>query len=307
MDSSSFAQQRPYRVALTRVETSVDDALARAFGLLDETPSLAERARGLVTIKPNLTAPRPSGSGVVTDVAVVAAFVRLLRQQAPNVQRIVVADGPGMVDTFRCFEAAGYASLRDLGVELLDLNSAPTRPTPVPGSLRYATLEIPEIVLDADLFVSMTPPKTHTDGLYTLHAKNMYGVPPTRFYGRPRRAFHRAGVSEVVHDICRARPIDLAITDATVGTQLGDPIDGQPVVLNAIAAGWNAQAVDIVSCAMMRVDPLRSAYLQYLRAAGHGPISLDEINLVGDALPDLSRPFEIPALKDRKAQGASAH
>ena len=307
MDSSHRQPQRPYRVALTRVGSSVDDTLSRAFDLLGDTPSLAQRAAGLVTIKPNLTAPRQSGSGVVTDVAVVAAFVRLLRQRAPAVQRIVVADGPGMVDTSRCFEAAGYGSLRDLGVELLDLNTAPTRPTPVPGSLRYATLEIPEVVLDADLFVSITPPKTHTDGLYTLHAKNMYGVPPTRFYGRPRRAFHRAGVAEVVHDICRARPIDLAITDATVGTQLGDPINGEPVPLNALAAGWNAQAVDIVSCALMRVDPHRSAYLQYLRAAGHGPISLDEIELVGDGLGALSRPFAVPASDDRRPQAASAH
>ena len=307
MNSLDRPPQRPYRVALTRVETSVDDALARAFDLLGDVPSLADRATGLVTVKPNLTAPRASGSGVVTDVAVVAAFVQLLRERAPKVRRIVVADGPGMVDTMRCFEAAGYDSLGDLGVELLDLNSAPTRPTPVPGSLRYASLEIPEVVLDADLFVSITPPKTHTDGLYTLHAKNMYGVPPTRFYGRPRRAFHRAGVSEVVHDICRARPIDLAITDATVGTQLGDPINGQPVHLGALAVGWNAQAVDIASCALMRVDPLRSAYLQYLRTAGHGPISVDEIDLAGDDLRMLSRPFAVPAGEDRKAQVASAH
>ena len=307
MDSFDLSAQPPYRVALTRVDTTVDAALVRAFDLLEATHAFADRATGLVTIKPNLTAPRASGSGVVTDVAVVAALVQLLRKRAPAVERIVVADGPGMVDTLRCFETAGYLSLRNLGVELLDLNSAPTRPTHVPGSLRYATLEIPEVVLDADLFVSITPPKTHTDGLYTLHAKNMYGVPPTRFYGRPRRAFHRAGVAEVVHDICRARPIDLAITDATVGTQLGDPIDGEPVPLGALAAGWNAQAVDIVSCGLMRVDPRRSAYLQYLRAAGHGPLSLDEIALLGDDLHDLSRPFAVPAHEDRTAQAASAH
>jgi len=307
MDSSPNDPQRPYRVALTSVETSVDPALTRAFDLLGETLSLAQRATGLVTIKPNLTAPRASGSGVVSDVAVVAAFVRLLRERAPSVERIVVADGPGMVDTFRCFEVAGYNSLRDLGVELIDLNAAPTRPTSVPGSLRYSVLEIPEVVLDADLFVSITPPKTHTDGLYTLHAKNMYGVPPTRFYGRPRRAFHRAGVPEVVHDICRARPIDLAITDATVGTQLGDPIDGEPVILGALAVGWNTQAVDIVSCGLMGVDPRRSAYLQYLRAAGYGPIDLDEIDIIGDSLIDLSKRFAIPRPDDRRPQASSAH
>jgi uncharacterized protein (DUF362 family) len=172
---------------------------------------------------------------------------------------------------------------------------------------RFPTLEIPEIVLDADLFVSITPPKTHTDGLYTLHAKNMYGVPPTRFYGQPRRAFHRAGVSEVVHDICRARPIDLAITDATVATELGDPIDGRPVPIGALAVGWNALAVDIVSCALMRVDPHRSAYLKFLRVAGAGPITLDEIDIAGDDPYDLSQPLAIPPPDHRKAQAASAH
>jgi uncharacterized protein (DUF362 family) len=307
MDSFSPPPQPAYRVALAAVESSVDLALNRAFDLLGDTPSLVERATGLVTIKPNLTAPRASGSGVVSDVAVVAAFVRLLRERAPAVKRIVVADGPGMVETARCFEVAGYHSLLDMGVELVDLNNAPTRPTPVPGWLRYASLEIPEVVLDADLFVSITPPKTHTDGLYTLHAKNMYGVPPTRFYGRPRRAFHRAGVSEVVHDICRARPIDLAITDATVATELGDPIDGRPVPIGALAVGWNAQAVDIVSCALMRVDPHRSAYLKYLRAAGYGPITLDEIDVVGDDLHDLAQPLVVPSPDQRKTQAASAH
>ncbi|HUG61227.1 MAG TPA: DUF362 domain-containing protein [Methylomirabilota bacterium] len=303
----SQADDSSYRVALTRVGDTVEEALVRAFDLLGDAPSLVERAGKLVTIKPNLTAPRRSGSGVVSDIAVVAAVVRLLREQAPGVERIVVGDGPGMAEAMRCFEAGGYLALRDEGVELVDLNAAPTRTTPVPGWLRYPVLEMPEVVLDADLFVSVTPPKTHTDGLYTLHAKNMFGVPPNRFYGRPRRAFHRFGVSEVVHDICRARPIDLAITDGTVATQLGDPINGEAVTLGALAVGWNAQAVDIVSCGLMRVDPRRSAYLQYLRAAGFGPISLEEIEILGEDLATLSRPFATPEAVDPGAQLASAH
>ncbi len=307
MNSTTTEPTPPFSVALTRVDADVDSAMRRVFDLLGDEATLENRPSGLVTIKPNLTAPRPSGSGIVTDVAVVEAFVRLLRERAPDVQRIVVADGPGMVDTARCFTIAGYDRLRDLGVELIDLNSAPTRTTPVPASLRYTVLEIPEVVLDANLFVSITPPKTHTDGLYTLHAKNMFGVPPTRFYGRPRRAFHRAGVSEVVHDICRARPIDLAITDATVGLELGDPINGQPVHVGALAVGWNALAVDIVSCALMRVDPHRSEYLKYLRAASAGPISLDDIVVIGDNIEECSQQFATPPGQDRIAQMASAH
>ncbi len=301
-----------YHVALARVVTDVDAALRRAFDLLEAAgePSLAERAGRLVTIKPNLTAPRASGSGVVTDVAVVEAVVRLLRERAPGIERIVVADGPGMVDAARCFTAAGYDRLAaGFGVELVDLNLAPTRTVDVPGWLRYAMLEIPEVVLDADLFVSITPVKTHTDGLYTLHAKNLFGVPPTRFYGRPRRAFHRAGVPEVVYDICRARPIDLAIIDGLAGLQLGDPIDGERVEQGLVAAGWNASAVDVVGCALMGVDPIASRYLAYLRAAGQGPIALDEVALHGDPLASLARRFATPDERTLAAhsQRASAH
>lgn len=306
------SDDRPFRVALLRAAEHVPSSLSRAFDLLKQAgePSLRERATGLVTIKVNLTAPRPSGSGVVTDVAVVDAFVRLLRDRAPDVQRIVVADGPGMARAEECFKVAGYERLvTELGVELIDLNEAPTRTTGVPGWLRYPTLEIPEVVLDANLFVSITPPKTHTDGLYTLHAKNMYGVPPNRFYGRPRKAFHRAGVSEVVHDINRARRIDLAIVDGLAATQLGDPIDGERVELGVIAAGWNAQAVDIVGCGLMRVAPERSKYLNYLRAAGYGPISIDEIAVLGAALRDVSKPFAVPDGRQRqsKPEEDSAH
>lgn len=298
-----------YRVALVRAEPTPDAALERAFDLL-EGPALGERAGKLVVVKPNLTAPRPSGSGVVTDVAVVEAFVRLLRERAPRVERVVVGDGPGMVDVAECWRVAGYERLRaELGVELVDFNAAPTRTAAVPGWLRYPTLELPELVLDADLFVSITPVKTHTDGLFTLHAKNMFGVPPNRFYGRPRKALHRAGVSEVVHDICRARPIDLALTDGLVGTELGDPIDGTPVSLGVLAAGWNAQAVDVVGCRLMQVDPRRSLYLNYLRAAGYGPISDEEIEVLGEDVDAVAQPFATPDPKalDPRAQVASAH
>jgi len=299
-------------VALVQTEPDVSTALRRAFDLLaaDGGPTLAERAGRLVTIKPNLTAPRESGSGIVSDVAVVEALIQKLRADAPDIERIVVADGPGMVDASRCFTAAGYDGLADdYGVELLDLNLEPTRTVEVPDWLRYPTLEIPNVVLDADLFVSITPVKTHTDGLYTVHAKNMFGVPPNRLYGRPRRAFHRAGVPEVVYDICRAAPIDLAIIDGLVGLQLGDPIDGEPVKQGVLAVGWNAQAVDVVGCALMGVDPIDTRYLAYLRAAGVGPISLDELHLVGDPLQELAQRFATPdaATLAANSQRTSAH
>src|SRR4051794_8339465 len=111
MTSTAFTTGRPFRVALRRVGSTDDaayTALAGCFDLLEADQRLSERAGRLVVIKPNVTAPRPSGSGVVTDVRVVEAFVRLLREREPRVERIVVADGPGMADALKCFAVAGY-------------------------------------------------------------------------------------------------------------------------------------------------------------------------------------------------------
>ena len=283
------------RVALVG-EAEPKELVRRA---LELEGSFAARARGArVFVKPNVTYPRPSGVGAVTDARVLEALLAALRDAGASA--IVVGDGPGKSEAHAGFEAAGYLPFAEAyGVTFVDLNRARTRTVEVPNARAFERLKIPEIVLDADMFVTVSPLKTHKDGLLTLNAKNMFGVPPTRFYGAPRAIFHLRGVNEVVHDICRAVRVDYAVADATTVMELG-VARGRAVALGAVAAGANLVATDAVSARLIGQEPRECPYLRYLAEDGCGPLDLDEIDIVGDPLERLARPLKLEFERDPK-------
>lgn len=270
-----------------------EDLVRRA---LDLEGSFARRAAGSrVFVKPNVTYPRPSGTGAVTDVRVLDAVLAALKDA--GARRIIVGDGPGRTSAHEGFEAAGYLPLADrYDATFVDLNQARTRTVDVPEYRAFPQLEIPEVVLDADFFLTVSPLKTHTDGLLTLNAKNLFGIPPTRFYGAPRAIFHLKGVDEAVHDICRAAPVDYAIADATVVMELG-VARGRAVPLGAVVAGANLVATDAVSAHVIGQDPKTCVYLRFLAEDGLGPLDLDRIDLVGDPIRELSQSLKLETRK----------
>lgn len=275
------------RVAL--VGRDEPEALVRrALELDPEFARLAGRA-ARVFVKPNLTYPRPSGVGAVTDARVLDALLAALRDAGAGT--ILMGDGPGKNPARECFDAAGYGALEArYAFRFVDLNHARTRTVAVPDFRAFEELEIPEVVLEADMFITASPLKTHRDGLLTLNAKNLFGVPPTRFYGAPRALFHIRGVNEVVHDICRAVPVHYALADATHVMELG-VARGRAVALNAIAAGANLVATDAVSARLIGQEPSDCPYLRYLAEDGCGPLELERIDLVGDPLEELAAPL----------------
>ncbi len=266
------------------------ELVRRALELEGSFAGLAAKA-ARVFIKPNVTYPMPSGTGAVTDSLVLGALLAMLRDAGAG--RIIVGDGPGKSLAHDGFEVAGYLPFgRKYDVTFVDLNRARTRTVTVERPLAISELEIPEVVLDADLFITVSPLKTHSDGLLTLNAKNLFGIPPTRFYGSPRAILHLKGVDEVVRDICRAAPPDYAIADATTVMELG-VARGRPVEIGAIVAGANLVATDAVSARLIGRDPQECPYLLYMHEDGLGPLEVDEIDLVGDPLEELAQPLAL--------------
>lgn len=280
--------QRP-RVALCG-HNEPQDVVRRAIELEGSFARMAAKA-GRVFVKPNVTYPMPSGTGAVTDSRVLDALLAALRDAGAG--RIIVGDGPGKSLAHDGFEQAGYPPFAaKYDVTFVDLNRARTRTVAVERPRAIAELEIPEVVLDADLFITVSPLKTHSDGLLTLNAKNLFGIPPTRFYGSPRAILHLKGVDEVVHDICRAAPPHYAIADATTVMELG-VARGRPVALGAIVAGSNLVATDAVSALLIGRDPREVPHLVFLNEDGCGPLDLADIDLVGDPIEGLAQRLEL--------------
>jgi len=101
-------------------------------------------------------------------------------------------------------------------------------------------------------------------------------------------------VDEVVYDMNQAVRIDYAIIAGLMGMEEAGPIDGIPVPLNLIIAGKNPVAVDAVCVHLMGLDPHEVKHLRYLHEAGKGPLDLAEIEVVGEPLEKVKRPFRLP-------------
>ncbi len=289
-----------YRVGIAKGDLSNTKAIARR--AIDVAGGFAEAISGArtVLVKPNLTVPGAPGSAICTDLGVTEAVLQLLKEA--GIPRIIVADGPGDDPGNEVFATTGYDRLpAKWGVDLLDLNLQPTRTVPVPGGRAYRELDIPEVVLDADAIINIANLKTHTASLATLCAKNLFGLPPTARYGygsHPRREFHHKGVHKVIHDLNRVARMAYCIIDGTLGMEGNGPIKGEPVRLGVVVAGRNLLAVDTVGCHIMGIDPREVDHLAYLAEAGYGPIDISAVDLSGDPLDSVIRPFARPSKKD---------
>lgn len=155
----------------------------------------------------------------------------------------------------------------------------------------FSSFDFNHRYVETDVMVSLAKMKNHDIAGITLSMKNMFGITPLSLYGsdapsngenatsargtvlhdgnRPPEcsgmiepvASHDPGfrVPRIVVDICRARPIDLAIVDGVVtmsggeghwnGDQLGLCVPG------LLWAGTNCVCVDAVGASIMNFDP----------------------------------------------------
>ena len=89
---------------------------------------------------------------------------------------VVVGEGTATQNTWVAYHRFGYVELvrRYEGVELVDLNVAPTRTLAAYSrQLTPIHLQVARPVLDADLVVAVGPPKTHDFVIVTLSLKNL--------------------------------------------------------------------------------------------------------------------------------------
>jgi uncharacterized protein (DUF362 family) len=225
-----------------------------ALDALGAGEALARQER--VLIKPNLVndAPPP----VTTPVACVAALVDYVR--AYTKADIVIAEGAGDADkeTPTIFEALGYADLaRRKGLELVDLNTAPTTRLTRDDCRTWPEMHLPSIALDHYL-VSVPVLKAHSLAEVTGAMKNMMGLLPQRYYqqgGRWKKSAFHACMHPSIVELCRYRPPDLSVMDASIGLaeyHLGGPQCEPP--LGRILAGFDARQVDRAGAALLGLD-----------------------------------------------------
>ncbi|HHX63530.1 MAG TPA: DUF362 domain-containing protein [Chloroflexi bacterium] len=278
-------------IALRRwtVFEDLDAVLARC---LDDLGGIGRYVRPgqTVVIKPNITADMPACTGGTTHVEIAEALVGQLRLAGAG--RIIVAEGTGRFGTSHetAFLHNGWREMAArTGIELYNLDAGPHRTVDLPDRRYTGELPISELVLDADVLISIPCLKTHVSTDYTVALKNSFALTPQA----TRSEIHRASmIEEALVDINRIRPPDLVVVDGWDGAEgiAGGTNFDRPARARLMLVGGDAVAVDLIARELMRFDaPTR--YLTWAAESGIGIGDRSRIDVLGDDVSACSRRF----------------
>jgi uncharacterized protein (DUF362 family) len=157
---------------------------------------------------------------------------------------------------------------------------------------------------ETDLLCSVPMMKTHGLATVTLGMKNLIGAYPGQIYGTVRSAVHAdasriepSGTASAVVDIVRANKLGLVVIDASTAMQGQGPsvrMGGQLAKMDLIIAGTNPLATDMVGGAVMGFAPEEIPTFIWAWKAGMTPLRLDDIEIRGKKIVDVSQSFLRP-------------
>jgi uncharacterized protein (DUF362 family)/ferredoxin len=273
-------------VSIIRMNDSIETAVRKAVDSIGGLSSMVSEG-DTVLIKPNFIREEPSFTGTTTNIEVVKAIVKLVKE-AKAVPIVGEASG-NQYDTEAIFENLGLReTLED--VKILDLDRDEIVNVKIEGAKALKEVGVAKTVLEADFIIGVPLLKTHMTTNITIGMKNMMGVLPQR----EKWKMHMSGLHQALVDLNRLVKPDLVIVDGTVGMEGLGPTIGSPVQMNLILAGNDVVAVDTVGSAVMGFALEEVEHLVLAGKDGLGINNLDEIEIRGENIEDVTRPFKKP-------------
>ena len=330
----NYAPEGIAQVAIVRtggdLEAAVRQAVAQAGGL-----ARVVAPGDVVVVKPNLVMDAPTSSGMVTDPAVARAVVRLAREA--GAAQVIIAEGTAQYRqgdanrdrfcTHAAFRVAGYDADGDMvddvtGAPLVDLNDSGGTDAADPGKVTQVVVPtglirkeywLPNVVLNADVLISVPVLKNHYLAGVTLGMKNLIGLLPNDLYHGPGNIYGKHSLShgpveldKHIVDVNLACRPDFVVVDGQRG-MIDGPIGSQVIdpPMGLILAGRDVVAVDTVGALVMGYDPRVIPYLNLGAQSGLGIMDMSHILVVGVPLAQARRDFPAP-YADSPAQRADA-
>ena len=290
----------PYKKNFSEVAIARCSASGEA--LLDCLRDTADKIGGMkryikttdtVFIKPNLTAGMPTESGGTTDVLFVEAVVELVKEA--GAARIIVGECSG--NESRSIESLTNLGYKDMcerqGVEMVDLDFAEFVDVPVKNAKYKDVVQLPRIVWESDVFITVPVLKTHISSGVTVAIKNSFGLLPD--YGK-MYAHRDQAVEKVIADIASVLPADIVFVDGRVGAEgiAGGNDFEHPIRSNLVIAGNDPVATDIVSTHLMMQNP-RVKHIQWAAELGAGNDRLEFITVRGLSIEEARVDFMTPS------------
>ena len=182
------------------------------------------------------------------------------------------------------FNGAGLYELRKRvdGLKFYHFEETPQVEIPLYHSERLRdSFYTPAPVARADFFVNCPKFKAHPWTTVTFSMKNYIGIQDDRH----RLLDHDHRLNEKVADLQYIVQPQFIATDGIIAGE-GRMLTPNPFDLGLVLMGNNQVAFDAVCCHIIGVDPLTVDHIRMAHERGFGPVSLEEIEIVGDVCLD---------------------
>jgi uncharacterized protein (DUF362 family) len=300
------------RVRDDNIPRAVEEAVDLLGGIAEVT-----RGRERIMLKPNLVSPSRDAT---TKPEVVKTLAALMRSAGKDVvigegsaaappfnvrgQEVFRTSKPELLDGIQksTFYILGYTAMaKSLGVPLVNLHTGDMVEVDVPGGFAFKKLSLHRSLTEIDLLCSVPMMKTHQLAHVTLGMKNLIGLYPGTVYNAVRWDMHDhaskvepSGTAVAIIDMVRANKLGLVVVDASTAMEGEGPSNGTLVKMGLIIAGTNPLATDMVAARCMGFEPHEVPTFQWANKAGMTPTRLDEIEVRGEAIERVARPFARP-------------
>lgn len=314
--SGLLAADKPV-VSIARItKDNVGTAVERAIDLLGGINELT-RGKERIMLKPNLVAESPV---FTTKPTVIKALARLMKDAG---KEVLIGEGSAAASGFNVkggttyrtrsreildpmqqhvFDQLGYTELaRTMGIPLINLHSGDMVEVDVPGGFAFDRLTLHHTLREIDMLCSVPMMKTHVLATVTLGMKNLIGLYPGTVYYSVRSWLHdhaaaarSPGIAFEIVDMVRANKLGLVVIDGYMAMEGDGPTGGSLVKMDVIIAGTNPLATDMVAANAMGFEPHEIPTFVWAQKAGMTPTFLSEIEIRGEKLEEVRRPFVKP-------------
>jgi uncharacterized protein (DUF362 family) len=264
----------------------ISDAVSRALSLIGGLDSLICPG-DMVLIKPNLVSALSYESGAVSNPYIIKALCRLAKEAGAG--KLVIAEGSSLItNTMEAFEASGISRVaREEGAEIVDNKNTNTVFMGIPNGILLHRLQIPEVIMQADVIINVPVIKTHDVFPATLGLKNMKGV----IQQKDKKRFHLWGLAQAIVDLNKLVLPQVTVYDGIIGMEGLGPNSGTPANLGIIMAAWDVVAGDTVASRIIGINPLDIEYLRLAGEQGLGSTNLSEIEVLGESIEEVHKNY----------------
>lgn len=265
-----------------------------------------------VVIKPNC---------VVDDFQLAATHVdaidAVLEFIFPYVNtQITLAEGSGAGDTVRAFQNYNYFSIQEkYNFAFIDLNNDEFENIELINRKgEKCQAQISKTMLNSDFIISVSPPKTHNEVVYTGAIKNVAVgsllKPKNKFSNKiasklgiiknSKSMIHQGyrAINQNIKILAEKIPMNLAILDAFTAMQGDGPGHGGEMVASHWAlASTDSLMADCLACELMGIEVEDVGYLTLLLDERE---KIEEPFIIGDSWRDSIQKFKMHADFDRQ-------